>query len=110
MSLLCSIQFLFVRTFQELQRIFISMQTSFPRKLIVTPLNCVLLSIGKSPCIATLVVTLSLFCVFLSFFLCLNDVRPKHVTPSSLMRAIRIHNPTFRGYAQQVRGYYTSFF
>jgi len=27
--------------------------------------------------------------------------RPKYITPSNLMRAVRIHNPTFRGYAQQ---------
>lgn len=27
--------------------------------------------------------------------------RPKHLTPCALLRAIRIHNSTFRGYAQQ---------
>lgn len=64
---LCSVQFWFVRTFQELRGIFLSMQTSFPRKLIVTPLSCILLNIGQSRRIANLVLTLSLFCMFALF-------------------------------------------
>ena len=43
------------------------MQISLPRKLIVTPLSCILLNIGKSRRIATLVLTLSLFCMFALF-------------------------------------------